>query len=72
MSLPTTVVITGIERPEILDQAVQAARTFQPMTPAQVAELLQRTAPVAAAGRYERFKTTDQFDGTARNPAWLG
>jgi predicted aldo/keto reductase-like oxidoreductase len=72
MSLPTTVVITGIERPEILDQAVQAARTFQPMTPAQVAELLQRTAPVAAAGRYERFKTTDQFDGTAHNPAWLG
>ena len=72
MNLPTSVVITGIERPEILDQAIEAARTFQPLTSAQVAALLQRTAPVAADGHYERFKTSDQFDGTAHNPTWLG
>jgi predicted aldo/keto reductase-like oxidoreductase len=26
----------------------------------------------AAQGRFERYKTTDQFDGTAHNPHWLG
>jgi hypothetical protein len=63
MTLPTSVVITGIERPEILDQAVEAVRTFQPMTATQIAALLQRTAPAAADGRYERFKTTTKCGG---------
>ena len=34
--------------------------------------LLARTAKAAAEGRFERFKTTNGFDGTARNPRWLG
>jgi hypothetical protein len=37
-----------------------------------VAALLARTAKAAARGKYERFKTTNGFDGTARNPKWLG
>lgn len=72
LNLPTSVVITGIERPEILDQALTAARTFQPMSDAQVASLLQHTAAAASSGAYERFKTTVQFDSTAKNPEWLG
>lgn len=72
MNLPTSVVITGIESMSILDQAVQAARTFKPMTTEQVAALLARTSEAAASGDYERFKTSTQFDGTAQNPQWLG
>ncbi|MBO3457288.1 aldo/keto reductase [Aetokthonos hydrillicola Thurmond2011] len=72
MNLPTSTVITGIDSLQILDQAFEAARTYKPMSQAQVAAILQRTADAAARGRYELFKTTNNFDGTAKNPQWLG
>jgi aryl-alcohol dehydrogenase-like predicted oxidoreductase len=72
MNLPTSVVITGIDSLQILDQALEAARTFRPMTTTQVNALLQRTAKAASEGRYEKFKTTPTFDATARYPEWLG
>ncbi len=72
MNLPTSTVITGIEKMPILDQAFEAAKTFQPMSEAQVNALLDRTRIAAATGRYELFKTTSKFDGTAENPQWLG
>ena len=72
MTLPTSVVITGIESRAILDQALEAVRSFKPMTTSQITALLNRTAVAAADGRYEPFKTTEKFDGTARYPQWLG
>jgi len=72
LDLPTSVVITGIDRPELVDQAVEAVRTYRPMSDAQVAELLARTRTAAADGRYELFKTSRRFDGTAGHPEWLG
>ena len=72
MSLPTSVVITGMDSMKILDQALEAVRTFHPMTPLQVTALLDRTAKHASNGRYEQFKTTPNFDSTARHPEWLG
>jgi predicted aldo/keto reductase-like oxidoreductase len=72
LNLPTSVVITGIDSMPILDQAFEAARTFQPMSNAEVRSLLAKTATVAADGLYEPFKTTSVFDGTAQNPSWLG
>jgi predicted aldo/keto reductase-like oxidoreductase len=72
MTLPTSVVITGIESMKILDQALEAVRTFKPMTASQITALLNRTAVAAAGGRYEPFKTTEKFDSTARYPQWLG
>jgi aryl-alcohol dehydrogenase-like predicted oxidoreductase len=72
LNLPTSVVITGIDRMEILEQALEAARTFKPMSQEAVSALLARTAEAAAAGRYEPFKTTTSFDGTANHPQWLG
>ena len=72
MNLPTSTVITGIDRMEILDQALEAARSFKPMSPETVAALLARTAAAAATGQYEGFKTTTNFDGTAHHPQWLG
>ncbi len=38
----------------------------------QVAALLGRTKEAAAKGKFEKFKTTVEFDGTAKHPEWLG
>ncbi len=72
LNQPTSVVITGIDKPEILDQAIQAARTYQQVTKEQMDALLARTAPAAADGRWELFKTSAHFDSTATHPQWLG
>jgi predicted aldo/keto reductase-like oxidoreductase len=72
MSLPTSTVISGMESMERLNQGLSAARSFKPMTKAEVAVLLKKTAPAAEDGRFEPFKTTSQYDGTAQNPHWLG
>jgi predicted aldo/keto reductase-like oxidoreductase len=71
MSLPISVVITGIDSMEILSQDLEAVRSFKPLAPEAMAEILKRTSAVAAEGRYEQFKTTSHFDGTAHNPQWL-
>jgi aryl-alcohol dehydrogenase-like predicted oxidoreductase len=72
MSLPTSTVITGIDSLKVLEQGLEAVRTFRPLTKGQVAALLARTSKAASEGRFERFKTTNGFDGTAKNPKWLG
>jgi len=72
LSLPTSVVITGIDSDKILKQAFEAAQTFKPLTRIQVAALLSKTARLAREGKYELFKTTSQFDSTIQNPEWLG
>ncbi len=72
LNLPTSVVITGVESQRDLDQAFEAVRTFQPMGRAEVAELLTRSRPYALEGKFELFKTSATFDGTAKNPEWLG
>ncbi len=72
LSQPVSVVITGIDSMQILDQAMTAAKTFRPMSKSQVATLLDRTREAASTGKYELFKTSSHFDGTAANPKWLG
>jgi aryl-alcohol dehydrogenase-like predicted oxidoreductase len=72
MNLPTSVVITGCESMEDLEQALTAARTFKPMSAEQVRSILDKTAEAASRGKYELFKTTSIYDGTAVHPEWLG
>ena len=72
LNLPTSTVITGIETMERLNQAFEAIRTFKPMSAADVSAILAKTATAAKTGKYERFKTDNHFDGTAKNPEWLG
>ena len=72
LTMPVSVVITGIDNTQVLDQALQAARTFKPLDQAQISSLLARTATAASEGKFELFKTTNHFDGTAQNPKWLG
>ena len=72
LSLPTSVVITGIDSPEILQQAFEVTKTFKPMNKEEVAALLAKTEKVAAKGKFELFKTSSHFDSTAHHPEWLG
>jgi predicted aldo/keto reductase-like oxidoreductase len=72
MNLPTSVVITGCDSMNILQQALDAARSFRPMNQGEVATLLAKTAPAAGKGEFERYKISHDFDGTYRNPQWLG
>jgi aryl-alcohol dehydrogenase-like predicted oxidoreductase len=72
LSLPTSVVITGMESMERLEQALEAARGFRPLSDDERRELLARTAGAAAGGAFELFKTSSIFDATADNPHWLG
>lgn len=72
LSQPVSVVIVGMDKPEVLTATLQAASTFQPLTPQQQQTLLARTATAAESGEFELFKTTPHFDGTAHNPQWLG
>ncbi|MDZ8133723.1 MAG: aldo/keto reductase [Nostoc sp. DedQUE04] len=72
LNLPTSVVITGIDSMEILDQAFEAVRTFQPMNDQQVRSLLAKTAEASSRGEFEPFKTSSIFDSTAQNQDWLG
>lgn len=72
LNLPTNVVITGIDKQEVLDQAFQAAKTFRPMNDQQFSALLASTQQIAETGQYELFKVSAHFDGTAHHPDWLG
>src|SRR5579864_9383784 len=72
LSLPTSVVINGCESMDRLEQAFEAARTFRPMSQAEISKLLAKTAQAAMTGQFEPFKTTAEFDGTAQHPEWMG
>jgi len=72
LSLPTSVVITGIDSQQVLQQAFDVARNFKPMSKEETAALLAKTEKLAAKGEFELFKTSAHFDSTAHHPEWLG
>lgn len=72
MSLPVSVVITGCNSLPILQQALEAARSFSPMSEEQRSALLARASKAAERGNYEPWKTGTAYDATSRNPHWLG
>lgn len=72
LNLPTSVVITGMDTLDRVDQAMEAVRTFKPMSQTEVAGLAAKTKNAAMNGEFELFKTSTRFDGTARNPQWMG
>jgi aryl-alcohol dehydrogenase-like predicted oxidoreductase len=72
LSLGASVVITGIESEERLDQAIAVADNFLPLSATERDAILARTAELARSGKFESFKTTTDHDGTAQNVAWLG
>jgi len=72
MSLPVSVTITGIDSMDILQQALDVAERFTPLTPQERGELLARTANAAKDGEWERYKVSQHFDSTSLHPEWLG
>lgn len=74
MSRPVSVVVTGIDSVPVpvLEQALEAVKTYKPLTDAETKALLARTLKLALTGKFELFKTTSHFDSTAHNPEWLG
>jgi aryl-alcohol dehydrogenase-like predicted oxidoreductase len=72
MSLPVSVTITGCDSPSILEQALDIASNFEPLTEAERSVLLDKTSQASAAGKYELYKTDSLFDATAANLQWLG
>jgi aryl-alcohol dehydrogenase-like predicted oxidoreductase len=72
LNLPTSVVMNGCDSLERLEQAFQAMKTFKPMSEDQVEALTAKTKEAAMSGRIERFKTSEDFDGTTHNPSSMG
>ncbi len=72
MSVPgVSVTITGCDSEGVLEQALWLATTFTPLSDAERTALLASTAPAAQAGKWEKFKTTQMFDGTEQHKEWL-
>jgi len=63
LSQPVSTLVTGMKSMADLEQNVAIARGFSPMSPAEQKELLEEVHDVAGDGRFERFKTSKQFDG---------
>jgi aryl-alcohol dehydrogenase-like predicted oxidoreductase len=72
LNSPAAVVITGIDSPAILDQAFEAVKSFRPMNEQHVSAILAKTKDAAMTGKFELFKTSSHYDGTIKNPSWLG
>ncbi len=72
LTLPTSVVITGMESMERLEQALKVAKEFKPLTAEEVKVLLAKSLKAAAKGQHEKFKTGTKHDSTASHPEWLG
>lgn len=71
LSLPTSVVVCGMDSVEVFEQNLKIARSFQPLTKDAMGQLLARTSAAARDGQFEPFKTSEKYDGTGRNPHWL-
>jgi len=72
MNLPTATVVCGCDSLDVLHQALDAARSFEPLSNEQVQQLMDRTAEVAKNGAKEVYKTGTSHDGTLGRPDWLG
>jgi predicted aldo/keto reductase-like oxidoreductase len=72
LSLPTSVVISGMDSMKVLEENLDTVKNFKPIAANELDALLARVAPQAESGKFERFKTAADYDGTAHHPEWLG
>ncbi|MGA2812004.1 MAG: aldo/keto reductase [Candidatus Acidiferrum sp.] len=63
MSLPVATTISGMDSLEILEQNLEIARNFRPMSADEMQKLRERVRFMASDGRYELFKTSKKYDG---------
>jgi len=62
------VCITGCDSLATMQQAVDVAKNFQPLTHGELAAILAKTEVAALNGRYEYYKTTSRFDNSPADP----
>ncbi len=72
MNLPVSVCVTGCDSMEILQQALDVAKNFKPLSKEEVAAILAKTEIAAAKGEFERYKTSGMFDTTPSHPEYMG
>jgi predicted aldo/keto reductase-like oxidoreductase len=63
LSLPVSTVISGAESSGILRKNIKLASTFKPFHAGEMDALRQKARQSAGDGRFERYKTTLDFDG---------
>jgi aryl-alcohol dehydrogenase-like predicted oxidoreductase len=63
LSLPISSLVCGITSRENLHQDLGAARNFKPLSQVEMDALVEATRDIAHDGRFELFKSTQQFDG---------
>jgi aryl-alcohol dehydrogenase-like predicted oxidoreductase len=64
MSLPVAATVSGMDSLKVLRQNLRLARTFTPMTAAEMQSLRTRCAVEAADGHFELYKTSKKYDGS--------
>ena len=62
-SLPVSTVVSGMDSIRTLRKNLRLAENFKSYHAGDMDALRQRARPVAGDGRYERYKTTQEFDG---------
>jgi predicted aldo/keto reductase-like oxidoreductase len=63
-SLPASTVICGMDSVAVLRKNLKMAANFKPFHAGEMDAMRQRARQAAGDGRYERYKTTLEFDGT--------
>ncbi|HEY8550978.1 MAG TPA: aldo/keto reductase [Vicinamibacterales bacterium] len=63
LSQPVATQVVGIASLEHLEAAIAIARDFKPMPEAEQKALIEKVRPYATDGRFEQFKSTQNFDG---------
>jgi predicted aldo/keto reductase-like oxidoreductase len=63
LSLPIASQVVGINSMEQLMTDIAIARNFKPMSATEKKKLLAKVKDVAGDGRFERFKSTLEFEG---------
>ncbi|OGW51970.1 MAG: aldo/keto reductase [Nitrospirae bacterium RBG_19FT_COMBO_58_9] len=63
LSLPIASLVSGIDSRQVLQQNLDIVRRFTPMTAVEMETLRTRVAHYAMDGRFERFKSSRDYDG---------
>jgi aryl-alcohol dehydrogenase-like predicted oxidoreductase len=62
MSLPVATTITGMDKLDVVQQALRVAQNFQPMSPVEMQALRDRVRAHALDARFEPYKVSLKFD----------
>ena len=62
LSQPVSVQIVGMTSIDQLKKNIEVARSFKPLSPEEKTRLLSRVKEIASDGRFEIFKTQNDFD----------